>query len=270
MNFRAIRKPPTGLSLSRRSRQRLDLLLGLVDREIKLLYNRSFLGIAWMLLNPLMQLAVFAFVFSLVLQTNLEHYSSFIFSGLLVWTWFQTALTQATGAIVYNRALIRQPGFPVAILPIVTVTTGLIHLLLSLPILILFLWIDGVTLHGPLLLLLPVLMTIQFALTVGLAYGLAAINVTFRDTQHTLGVLLQMLFYLSGVFYEVGTIPAGYQQIFYLNPMVHLIAAYRDILLKGQAPNWGSLLPIAVAIALLLPLGHWIFQRQSERFVEEL
>jgi lipopolysaccharide transport system permease protein len=265
--------------LERSLTQRVDLLRGLVDREIKLLYNRSALGIAWMLINPLMQLAVFAFVFGLILPNNsVENYASFIFSGLLVWGWFQTSLTQATGAIVQNRSLIRQPGFPVAILPVVTVTTGLIHFLLSLPILVVFLLIDGVQ-FGYSILLLPLLMLLQFGFTVALAYVLAAINVTFRDTQHTLGVLLQMLFYLSGVFYQVSFLPEQYRRIFYLNPMVGLIEAYRHIFGKigvesshiAEATlNLQTLGTIALITAVLLPLGYQIFKRQSERFVEEL
>ncbi len=267
------------VSLGRSLVQRFDLLKGLVDREIKLLYNRSFLGIAWMLINPLMQLAVFAFVFGLILPNNsVDNYASFIFSGLLVWGWFQNSLTQATGAIVHNRSLIRQPGFPVAILPVVTVTTGLIHFLLSLPILIIFLLIDGVH-FGASVMLLPLLMVLQFGFTVALAYVLAAINVTFRDTQHTLGVLLQMMFYLSGVFYQVNFLPEKYRTIFYLNPMVGLIEAYRHIFgkigveearLAEVVLNWKLLGGIGLMTVVLLPLGYQVFKRQSERFVEEL
>ncbi len=251
--------------------QRRDLLVGLVSRDIKLLYNRSALGIAWMLINPLMQLVVYAFVFGILLVNNsIPNFTSYIFSGLLVWTWFQGSLTEATGAIVHNRALIRQPGFPVAVLPVVNVATGLIHFLMSLPILLIFLWIDGIELHAGLL-LLPLLMALQFALTVSLAYVLASLNVTFRDTQHTLGVLLQMLFYFSAIFYQV---PEQYSHIFQFNPVLILIDGYRSILLSPEATTasfgWMPVLILAAVTAVLLPLGHRIFQRQSERFVEEL
>lgn len=251
--------------------QRRDLLVGLVSRDIKLLYNRSALGIVWMLINPLMQLMVYAFVFGVLFVNNsVPNFASFIFSGLLVWTWFQSSLTEATGAIVHNRSLIRQPGFPVAVLPVVNVATGLIHFMMSLPILLIFLWIDGVQLDAQLL-LLPLLMALQFALTVSFAYVLASLNVTFRDTQHTLGVLLQMLFYFSAIFYEV---PAQYSHIFQFNPVLILIDGYRSILLAPAATSasfgWTPILSLTAITAILLPLGHRIFQRQSERFVEEL
>ncbi len=246
-----------------------DLLRELVDRDMKLIYKRSALGIAWTLINPLLQLAVFSFVFRSVIPVNIPQFSSFAFSGLLIWNWSQTALFQATGLITGNLALIRQPNFPTAILPVVTTTTGLIHFLLALPVLIIFLAMDGVQ-PNSVLLYLPLLMVIQFVLTVSLAYPLAAINVTFRDTQHTLGVVLQMLFYLTPIFYDLSSVPKQYQPLYQLNPMVPLIEAYRAILLKGMQPDWSALLIVSVVVAALLPIGLGIFRRQSDRFVEEL
>ena len=246
-----------------------DLLRVLVDRDMKLLYKRSALGIAWTLINPLLQLAVFSFVFRSVIPINIPQFSSFAFSGLLIWTWSQTALFQATGLITSNKALIRQPNFPTAILPVVTTMTGLIHFLLALPVLIIFLAVDGVQ-PNSVLFVLPLLMVIQFVLTVGLAYPLAALNVTFRDTQHTLGVLLQMLFYLTPIFYDLNSVPKEFQPFYQLNPMVPLIEAYRAILLKGTQPDWQALLIVSLIVAVILPIGLAIFRRQSNTFVEEL
>lgn len=246
-----------------------DLLRVLVDRDMKLLYKRSALGIAWTLINPLLQLAVFSFVFRSVIPINIPQFSSFAFSGLLIWTWSQTALFQATGLITSNKALIRQPNFPTAILPVVTTMTGLIHFLLALPVLIIFLAVDGVE-PNSVLFVLPLLMVIQFVLTVGLAYPLAALNVTFRDTQHTLGVLLQMLFYLTPIFYDLNSVPEEFLIFYQLNPMVPLIEAYRAILLKGTQPDWQALLIVSLIVAVILPIGLAIFRRQSNTFVEEL
>jgi len=246
-----------------------DLLRVLVDRDMKLLYKRSALGIAWTLINPLLQLAVFSFVFRSVIPVDIPQFSSFAFSGLLIWTWSQTALFQATGLITSNKALIRQPNFPTAILPVVTTMTGLIHFLLALPVLIIFLAVDGVE-PSSVLFVLPLLMVIQFVLTIGLAYPLAALNVTFRDTQHTLGVILQMLFYLSPIFYDLNSVPKEFQPFYQLNPMVPLLEAYRAILLKGTQPDWQALLIVSLVVAVILPIGLAIFRRQSNTFVEEL
>lgn len=246
-----------------------DLLSSLVNRDMKILYKRSALGVAWTLINPLLQLAVFIFVFQVVLPVNISRYSSFVFTGLLVWTWFQSSLLQATDVIIASRPLIRQPGFPIAILPVVLVTTGLIHFILALPVLVVFLLIDGAKFQ-PTILLLPILQCLQFMVTVGLAYFLASINVIFRDTQHTVGVLLQLLFYLTPIFYSSDNIPKGYHSLYFLNPMVHIVTAYRNILMYGTQPNWLALLAISLGTAIFLPIGYRFFKRQSVHFVEEL
>jgi lipopolysaccharide transport system permease protein len=236
---------------------------------MKLMYKRSALGIAWTLISPLLQLLVFIFVFQVIIKMDIPQYSSYVFTGLLVWNWFQNSLFQATGIIISSRPLIRQPGFPNAILPIVVVTTGLIHFILALPVLVVFLLIDGVQLT-PVVLALPLLQIIQFALTVTFSYFLASLNVTFRDTQHTLGVLLQFLFYLTPIFYELGSIPDRYWFIYGLNPMVHIVTCYRQILIWGTQPDWLALAIISGVVAVLMPIGYKLFQHQSLRFVEEI
>jgi lipopolysaccharide transport system permease protein len=264
-----LRTQPNRIFHQRQIRYYRDLIRELVVRDLKLLYKRSVLGIAWTLINPLLQLAVFVFVFQTVLRVNVPQYASFVFSGLLIWTWTQSSLFQATGLITSNRPLIRQPGFPIAILPIITVTTGLIHFLLALPVLIIFLIIDGIHLTSNIL-FLPLLLVLQFILTVSFAYPLAALNVTFRDTQHTLGVLLQLFFYVLPIFYTLDQVPVHLRPTYSFNPMAVLLEAYRAILIKGQSPDWIALLGLAVMTSCLLPIGYRIFKRQSQRFVEEI
>jgi lipopolysaccharide transport system permease protein len=246
-----------------------DLLWELVARDIKLRYKRSVLGIAWSLLNPLLQLLVFHFVFSWLLPLNIPNYAAFLFTGILVWSWFQTSLFAASGAIVDNPDLIKRPGFPVAILPVVTVTTHLIHFLLALPILLIALAFSGIQVSGAIL-VLPLIIGLQFFLTLSLAYFVATIHVIFRDTQYLLGIFLLLGFYLSPVFYQTSIIPAQYQFAYHLNPMVDLIDAYRAILMQGNAPNGSQLLILGLVTAALLGLGYFVFVRTSYRFVEEL
>src|SRR5919109_811992 len=129
----------TALYRSRRLIYLRDLVRELVARDMKVRYKGSALGIVWSLMNPLMQLVVFHFIFRLVLELNIPRYSSFAFSGMLAWSWFQASLLDASGSMLANRELIKRPGFPVVILPVVSVTTHLIYFLLTLPILMLFL-----------------------------------------------------------------------------------------------------------------------------------
>src|SRR6516164_4511461 len=115
-----------------------DLVYELVLRDLKLRYKRSTLGLVWSLLNPLLQLLVFSLVFTYIVPIQMPHYTIFLFIGILVWTWFAAALYAATTCIVENPSMIRHPGFPVSILPVITVTSNLIHFLLAGPILAAF------------------------------------------------------------------------------------------------------------------------------------
>jgi len=249
--------------------QQFDLLRVLVARGLKLQYKRSIFGIAWSLLNPLVMLLVFNFLFTLVLDLQIPRYSSFAFSGLLVWNWFQMSLLQSATAITSSRELIRQPGFPAAILPAVTVTTNLVHFLLALPVLALLLLTGEVKLSS-MLLALPLLMALQFLLTLSLAYLIATTNVTFRDTQHLMGVFLTVMFYLTPVFYDASKVPAQYLPLYRLNPMTHLVEAYRAVLIQGTSPDWSSLLVVGMIAVGLLVFGYKRFMQTSYRFVEEL
>ena len=246
-----------------------DLIRCLVDRNIKVTYKRSALGMLWMLIKPLMRLFVYAFVFSQVLKTEVTSFASFVFIGLLFWNWFNDSISQATGIIIVNDNLVKQPNFPTMILPIVIVITEWIHLSVAIPILFIFLLWESVVLT-PVVFLLPILMALQFLLILSISYFLAAINVSFRDTAHTTTVLLQMLMYLSGIFYEIDSLDVKYQQILNLNPMVGFLNCYRSIFLYGELPPLASLLYVLAWIVVLLPFGLWIFNKQSDRFVEQL
>ena len=246
-----------------------DLLFTLVGRDMKLRYKRSILGIAWSLLTPLAQLAVYYLIFNILLPLNIPNYPAFLFSGVLVWNWFQGSLYQATSTIVDNRELIKRPGFPPAVLPAVTVASYLIHFLLALPILFVFLVVGGTPLTGALL-VLPLVITLQFILTLSLAYFTATFYVTFRDTQHLLGVLLNLFFFLTPIFYKSSDLPARYQSFYRLNPMVHLIESYRAILLSGTLPDANGLLMVTLPAIGFLFLGYHIFMKASDHFVDEL
>jgi lipopolysaccharide transport system permease protein len=246
-----------------------DLLHELVLRDLKLRYRRSILGLLWTLVNPLAQLLVLNLVFRLVLPLNIPNYALFLFTGLLAWNWFQASLLAGTGSIVESRELIRRPGFPIAVLPAVTVLSYFIHFALALPILFFFMWWSGIHFSSAFL-ILPVVFVFQFVLTLGLNYLLAAIQVTFRDTQYLLGILLFLGFYLTPVFYDSSAIPLKAQALYHLNPMVTLIDAYRSVFIQAQFPEGWPLILVGLASVALLWITYHVFCRASYRFVEEL
>jgi lipopolysaccharide transport system permease protein len=249
--------------------QRWDLLQALIARDIKLRYRGSILGVLWTLLNPLAELLVLLFVFGVVVRVGIPNFGAYLFLGLVVYGWFSTSVSFATGAVVSNRELVRRPGMPLVILPVVTVASNLVHFLLSLPILGALLVFSGVHIT-PALLALPLLIVIQFVLILASSYPVAVAHVWFRDTQHLLRIALQLLFYLTPIFYEVDTVPAGGRWIYQVNPMAHLVDVYRAVLLHGKWPSTGSLVYLTVISSALLVVGIYTFQRASRRFVDEL
>jgi homopolymeric O-antigen transport system permease protein len=236
---------------------------------MKVRYRRSVLGILWSLLNPLAYLVVLVFVFQSVAPLNIPNYPLFTFMGVLAWGWFSSALPAATNSITGNRELIRQPGFPSAILPLVSVSSGLVHFSIAMALLIVALLVVQ---HGlsVAIIALPLVVSVQFLVTLSIAYITATIQVRFRDTAHLVGALMLLGFFITPVFYRPGVIPTRYQLFYSVNPMAQLIAAYRDIVLDGRWPNFSALLALGAVSAGALWLGHRLFTRASVSFAEEV
>jgi homopolymeric O-antigen transport system permease protein len=246
-----------------------DVLLVLVARDFKLRYKRSIFGIVWSLLVPLAQLAVLYIVFNRMVPLNIPHFSAFLFTGILPWNWLQSSLLMSALTVVDNRDLTKQVGFPVALLPTITVCSQFIHFLLALPILAVFLGSDGYR-ADPSLTALPMVVVIQFIVILSLAYIVATLQVKFRDTQYLLGIILFLFFYLTPVFWDAASIPEPYRSVMQLNPVAVLLNAYRAILVHGQWPEFIPLLTVGAGALVVLALGYAVFSVGRDRFVEEL
>ena len=249
--------------------QRWDLLRALIARDIHLRYRGAFLGILWTLMNPLSELLVLLFVFGAVFRVGIANFPAYLFIGLIVYYWFQTSVNSAATAIVGNRELVRRPGVPIVLLPVVTVASNLVHFLVSLPILAALLIIGNVPVSSAVL-ALPLLIAIQFVLILGLSYPVATMHVWFRDTQHLLRIALYLLFYLTPVFYTVDSVPERMQWLYRVNPLAHMVTAYRNVLLYGVWPTSESLTFLVIVSTLTLIGGVIWFQRASARFPDEL
>lgn len=254
---------------ARRWRYLRDVLRVLVARDFKLRYKRSLLGIGWSLMVPLAQLLVLYLVFTRIVPLNIPHYTTFLFTGILPWTWLQGSLMVSALTVVDNRELVKQVGFPVGLLPAITVFSQLIHFLLALPILAIFLIWDGYQ-AGPALSALPVVILFQFVLILSLAYIVATLQVRFRDTQYLLGIVLFLFFYLTPVFWDAKSVPEPYRSIMLLNPVATILNAYRAILVRGEWPDVIPLLTFFVGSMVVLALGYTVFSMARHRFVEEL
>lgn len=258
-----------GRRLGRRVVYIRDLLRELILRDLRIRYKRSSLGMLWSLGTPILQVILFTFLFQRVIPLDIPNYTAFLFAGVLAYSWFRESLGSALGTIVGNPGLVRRPGFPVAALPVLAVATSGIHFLIALPVLVVVAVTGGGTLGAPLL-ALPLVVAVQFLLTLSLAYLVAGSNVRFRDTQHIVSGLLMVGFFLTPIFYSVRMVPPAFQIFYDLNPLAHIIRAYRDILIENSLPDFAILFWVSAAAAVLFCLTFWLFRRMSVRFAEEL
>lgn len=249
--------------------RRRELIATLVSKELKARYRGSFLGMIWTFLNPLLLLLVYSLVFSIYMRVQMENYALFVFTGLLPWIWFSSSLADGASSVVSSGSLITKSMFPAEVLPMVKILSNLMNYVFSLPLLLLFMVVYGVPLR-PSILWLPLVMTAQLVLTLGLVYFLSALNVRFRDTQHVLGNLITLWFFLTPVLYSVNQAPANYKHLLYLNPMTVLAVSYQDIFLYGKTPNITALLALILAGVVVTLIGFRQFEMGKEMFAEEI
>lgn len=244
------------------------LLLSLTQRELKARYRGSVLGFLWTFLNPTLQMVVYTLLFSVYMRQQIEHYSYFLFIGLLPWTWFSSSVGGGASAISDRRDLLTKVRFPAQVLPASVVTTNLCNFLLSLPLLILFGTFFGrwPSWH---IVALPLVVLTQLCVTLALAYLMSAFNVTFRDLQQIVLNLLTMWFFITPIFYRVTTIPEEFRDVVVLaNPMAVMITSYHSIFYDHQLPAMGPL-ALWLGIALvLLAVASSVFERRREEFAE--
>ena len=256
-------------AFSRRATHTWDLLVNLVSRDFRARYKDSVLGIVWAVVNPLAQLTIYYFLFQKVLTLGIRRYSSFAFIGLIAWGWLASTLNESVRVLKNSRDIVEQPGFPAPILPFVSVSTNLVDFLIALPLVALIILIEGYPFHFTLV-ALPLVMAVQFAFILGFAYLFAGINAAFRDTQHLLTVALQLYFFLTPIFYDIGSIPARYLPFFEANPMLHLVQAYRAILMHGEWPPGAPLFYVALCSAAAIAIGMRVYTWARYRYLEDL
>jgi lipopolysaccharide transport system permease protein len=249
-----------------------DLLIELARRDVKLRYRQTVLGIAWVLLQPLLAAGMLTFAFGMVAGLKPTGTSSFLFTyaGLLVWNAFAWTLNKASLSMVGNAYLVSKVYFPRLILPLSGMLSTLLDLGVSLTVLLIGLALVGIWPGWPVLLVpLWILLAVCFAIGAGLIA--AALTVRYRDIQHILPILVPFLLYASPVAYEVAQIPVEYQHGFYLiNPLAGLIGGFRWSTLGRVLPPAPYLMWSAtISIATFL-LGAAVFRRTERQFADVL
>jgi lipopolysaccharide transport system permease protein len=246
-----------------------DLLWLWTEREVRVRYKQSALGVAWAIIQPLTLTLIFTLVFSRLIQidTGGIPYPVFAYSALLPWTFFATSLAFGIPSLVNNLNLVGKIYFPREILPLASIGAALLDfamaslvfagmmLIYQIPLTPYVLWV------GPLLI-------IQLILTSGVTLLGAALIVFFRDVRFVIPLLIQIWMYASPVIYPATLVPPQWQTLYFLNPMAGIIDGYRRVLTQGEPPNIPALVLSTVVSSVLLVVGYIIFKRSEPLFAD--
>lgn len=247
-------------------RQNHELIWALAVKELHVRYKRSALGFLWSLLNPLSMMIILTIVFSTLAKIGMSHYSVFLISALLPWTFLAQTLSYSTESIVANGALLKKIYVPKSVFPVAAVVSNIINFLLSLIPLLLLLIALRFPLHWTWV-FLPVPFIGLVLFTLGCSFFCAAANVFFRDVSHILQIVLSAWFYFSPIIYSLDFVPQRFRPLFRLNPMLYILNGFRHGIYYGFLPSIASItMSVAVGIAALV-IGYAFFQRMQDSFV---
>jgi lipopolysaccharide transport system permease protein len=246
-----------------------ELVWILARKEIKVRYKNSFFGYFWSLVNPLASAAVFYFAFEIVFQTGVPNFVVFLVVGLFVWQWTANYLIGSCDVYIANRNLIKKAIFPRFVLPIALNMQDAFHFLASVPVILLLLWWQRVTIEPVVVVGLLLVVPAQFLMLLGVGLVLSSANLFFRDMQRLLQIGLNIVFYVSPVLYPVDRVPEKFRFLIALNPMTPLIETWRQLFLHGVL-QWLSLGYVYLIALVSLMIGTLVYRRLSWRFAETL
>jgi lipopolysaccharide transport system permease protein len=253
-----------------------DLVFQFTRREVAGRYKGSVLGVFWSLVNPLLLLGVYTFVFGVVFKsrwrpTSTDHFEFAVvmFVGLISHSLLAECINRAPNLIVNNTNLVKRVIFPLRALAWVTVGTALFHLAVASIILVcaVVLWQHTIPVTA---LLAPVILIPYMLAIVGAVWALMSLGVYLRDIGQLTGLLASILMFLAPVFYPISSVPARFQPFIYLNPLTFIIEQLRDVIVWGRGPNWIGLLIYLVVGYLIAWIGLWCFERTRSGFADVL
>lgn len=270
--------PSTSLaSLVRSLWQHRELISQMTRREVMGRYRGSIMGLAWSFFNPILMLAVYTFVFSVVFKARWgtgseESQTSFaivLFIGMIVYGLFAEMANRAPSLILSNVNYVKKVIFPLEILPVVGLGAALFHSLISLGVLLVsILLVNGsmawTILYFPLI-ILPLLIS-----TLGVAWFLASLGVFVRDVGQTVGIFTTVLMFISPVFYPISALPEKFHFWLMVNPLTFVIEQSRAVIIFGRQPDWAGMGIYAGASLMVAWAGYWWFQKTRKGFADVL
>jgi len=245
-----------------------ELLKTNVKKEVRGKYKKSFLGVLWSFLNPLLQIAVYAIVFPIILKNTQDNYLIFLCVALIPWTFFTNTIIQSASTVIANGNIVKKVYFPREILPISVTTSNAINFVISTVIILIFILFSGIGFSWCIV-FYPLILITQYFLQLGISFIISSVTVYFRDLEHLIGVFLQLLFYATPIVYAANTIPEGFRNIIKMNPMACIIDAYRSIFYYQTIPNIQELLLLLGGSIIFTIIGYLIFSKLQKGFAEE-
>ena len=252
-----------------------DFILGSVKREFQSKYRTSMLGAAWTVLNPLAMIIVYTVIFSQLMRAKLPGsdsafaYSIYLCAGVLTWGLMAEITSRGQNVFLEYANLIKKLSFPRICLPVIVVLNAGLNFAISFGLFTGFLILSGNFPGWVFLSLFPVLV-VQIIFSIGLGIILGVLNVFFRDVGQFFGIVLQFWFWLTPIVYPITILPEAGRSLMVWNPMASLVVAYQTILLNGQWPQWGTLLPVIIVGLVLCLLGVQLFLKRAGEMVDEL
>ena len=249
-----------------------QMVFSLVHKELRGRYKGSVLGFMWTFFNPLLQLIVYTFVFSILMRQNIEKYYLFLFVALVPWIFFSSCVAAGSSCIFIYGDLVKKIYFPREVLPISFVTSAFVNMLYTFIVVFAVIIVTGHGFNFLALLYLPVIMAVEYLLALGMTLFFSAITVYVRDVAHILGIVVMAWQFLSPVMFSAKTvtIPENFMPFWNLNPMAHILDSYRDILYYKQIPDLRTLgVALGMGIFFLL-FGELVFSKLQKGFAENL
>jgi lipopolysaccharide transport system permease protein len=246
-----------------------ELLYFFTWRDLKVRYKQTAIGVLWAVFQPFITMVVFSIFFGGLLKIPSDGvpYPIFVYTGLLFWQFFSTALADTSNVLITNQAIITKVYFPRLILPLSSVATKLIDFAIASVILVGMMIYYGYMPHILGLLLIPLLLVITFMASVGLGLFLASINVKYRDVRYILPFFIQILMFVTPVIYPAGIV-GKYSWVLALNPMMGVIQSARAALLGTTVLNWTLVSISLVATFILMMIGIYTFKKTERYFAD--
>ncbi|HEX2542196.1 MAG TPA: ABC transporter permease [Caldimonas sp.] len=245
-----------------------ELLYFLVLRDVKVRYKQTVLGVAWAVLQPLFAMVIFTVIFGKFAKIPSDGfpYAIFVYAGLMPWTFFSNNISQASQSLLNQQSLLTKIYLPRLFIPASAIGSGLIDLLVSFTVFAGLMLYYGVPIR-PGIVVLPLLVLLTAAASLGVGLLLAALIVTYRDFRYVVPFLVQSWLYVSPVIYPVSMVPPEWQALLALNPMAGIIDAFRSALL-GSPWNHLTLLISTISSLLLLLYGLFYFRKTERSFAD--